>query len=170
VKPILLLDVDGVLNIMPGVMKKRVSPPAGFHEEHVGMGNHLRVVLVNPEIGRRLGSLLDDVDIWWFTSWGSYANMSLGPLFDLPPLPFYRAPETHAKVVTFRHLLRRIPLMQPLTDSTQRLLAVDDVLGEDSVEEAKKWGPVYDYSTIQTDPAVGLRHSDVDLIIDWARA
>lgn len=86
--PLLLVDVDGVLNPLP---EDPAAEPAGY-TAHVlrprGFGSGLRVWL-NPAHGAALRALGGLVDLVWATSWEEQANTMIGPLIGLSePLPF----------------------------------------------------------------------------------
>ncbi|MEA2170151.1 MAG: hypothetical protein QOF76_3451 [Solirubrobacteraceae bacterium] len=78
-KPLLLLDIDGVLcplgAITDDLVRVRVGEAA------------VRYDPATPERLRRLGEAFRLV---WATSWEDAANEELGPLLGLPPLPFLR--------------------------------------------------------------------------------
>ena len=74
-KPLLLLDVDGVVNV------------PGAPETHVVRLPSLSVVVSFPDgIRGRLARLDAAYEVMWLTSWGRYAPERLGPLlnFDWP--------------------------------------------------------------------------------------
>ena len=78
-KPLLLLDIDGVLS--PDAAR---SVPVGFVEYELG---EYQVRLAH-EHGGWLRSLGSDFELVWATSWEQDANRLISPLLDLPVLPF----------------------------------------------------------------------------------
>lgn len=79
-RPILLLDVDGVLNAVTDEPPKtwtdwRITDCNGYPIHH------------SPEMGRQIAAL--DADIVWLTTWGlsDLANQWVGALFDWPEYP-----------------------------------------------------------------------------------
>lgn len=80
--PLILLDVDGVLNPM-----YRPGPEWEFHQVE-GHTQSYRVVL-NPNHGAQLLALAQKTgaELVWATTWEDMANVSIGPLIGLPKLP-----------------------------------------------------------------------------------
>ena len=78
-KPLLLLDVDGVLNPFP-------RTPEGFYEYKLFAGDEdpVRLSARHGEWLRELGAIFEIV---WASAWGEAANELLCPIFDLPPFP-----------------------------------------------------------------------------------
>ncbi len=76
-KPLLLLDVDGVLNPTGG------GVPRGFERTTIN-GYELTW---SPQHRVWLGELSDLFDPVWATTWEHHANRSLSPLLGLPQLP-----------------------------------------------------------------------------------
>ncbi|MCU1624904.1 MAG: hypothetical protein JWL79_3749 [Frankiales bacterium] len=84
--PLILLDVDGVVNILG-----EDDSPDGWDVVCSGRataeGNTYPIVW-SPEVVAALTRWLDDgVEIQWLTTWGHDANRSLRELIDLPELP-----------------------------------------------------------------------------------
>ena len=82
-KPLLLVDVDGVLSLFtkPGTPAP-IRPDTHFHNEH-GMGH-----LIAKENCERLRLLQDSYDLVWATGWEEKANDELVRIVGLPgPLP-----------------------------------------------------------------------------------
>lgn len=82
VRPLVLLDVDGVLNPEvrpgPGWQPHRAQSPIGTFD-----------VILNPGHGRLLLEFADraGADLVWATSWEHYANHEIAPRIGLPELP-----------------------------------------------------------------------------------
>ncbi|WP_433474012.1 HAD domain-containing protein [Spirillospora sp. CA-142024] len=74
-RPLLYLDVDGVLN--------PEAPLEGFAEHAIGR----LTVRINPDHGTWLRDLSAHYDLVWATTWEEHANEYIAPLLDLPPLP-----------------------------------------------------------------------------------
>lgn len=76
VRPLLLVDVDGVLLPFPGRRPgfdgdAIEGAPHGFHPEH----------------GAWLRELAAGYELAWCSMWGERANRDIGPRLGLPPLP-----------------------------------------------------------------------------------
>ncbi|MFB4298900.1 HAD domain-containing protein [Actinomadura sp. NTSP31] len=76
-RPLLYLDIDGVLN------PEAPRDPARFHEHAIGR----LTVRINREHGDWLRELAAHYDLTWATTWEEHANEHIGPLLGLPPLP-----------------------------------------------------------------------------------
>ena len=126
-KPLLFLDVDGVIN--PSVELNKL--PAGFvlhtiivpsFDDTNADGGRKMIVALNELHGAWLRELAEEFDLAWATSWGKYANEHLSPLLGLGQLP----------VVTPEHIsLYRISKRSPIVAlAKDRPLAwVDDMIG-----------------------------------------
>lgn len=77
-KPLLLIDVDGVLNPLG-----KIKPDAGF-EEHRLAGFPVRL---NKAHGPALLAFADRFELVWATTWEHQANELIGPRIGLPELP-----------------------------------------------------------------------------------
>jgi hypothetical protein len=78
-RPILLLDVDGVLNPFP-------STPVGY-DEYSFFEEDEEPVRLNLEHAKWLHQLATKFDIVWASSWGQTANQLIAPVFGLANLP-----------------------------------------------------------------------------------
>jgi len=79
-RPILAVDVDGVLNAL-----SNGTPPKGW-EDHKVIGFRIRC---NPSHGAALLALAaeHDAELTWCTTWEQLANEHIAPLVGLPSLP-----------------------------------------------------------------------------------
>ena len=150
-RPLLLLDVDGVLNPFP-------ECPTGFEEHDFFPEDDepVRLARVHAEWLRELAATFD---VAWATGWGDDANRLLGPFFGLPdcavapmpPIPFGPAEKVPA-VAAF---------------AGERPAAwVDDSIGP----EAHEWASSRGSPTllVPVDPAGGLLRRHVDELLAWA--
>lgn len=81
-KPLLLLDVDGVLNPMG-------RPAPDFRRYRCTIGDDVYTVHLNPRHGRRLLelALVTGSELVWATTWEHHANDWIAPRIGLPSLP-----------------------------------------------------------------------------------
>ena len=75
-KPLLLLDIDGVLNPLSN------NPPPGYQTYWIDGYS----VALSERHGRWFRELHDLFDIVWASTWEHSANESVGPLLGLPQL------------------------------------------------------------------------------------
>lgn len=84
-RPLVLLDVDGVLNALP-----RLGRPLPWEDWRTGVayaeGRGFRISW-SPSVVAAVWSWRELADVQWLTTWGHDANRSLRELFELPELP-----------------------------------------------------------------------------------
>lgn len=118
-RPLVALDIDGVLNPhpvehshpawtarLPGYVEIEITLPARGRHLPFLRGHGLEAVaghvLVNDEHAEWIRCLLGrGVEVGWATTWEHYANEVFGPLLGLPVLPL--AVEFHADVAEGHH-------------------------------------------------------------------
>jgi hypothetical protein len=150
-KPLLYLDVDGVLNPV------RPAPAAGF-TVHSMLGTR---VLICPRHGRWLRELSEVYELAWATTWLERANDYISPLLGLPELP----------VVPVQQSLRGTGGPIPRSDwfpilrhSGGRPFAwIDDLIPNRLLRADAARA---DRLLLPVDPGDGLRRRDVDLLLN----
>jgi len=152
-RPLLLMDVDGVLNPYPGC-------PDGFAEYDLFPEDDEPVRL--GSIHRDwLHELAESFTMVWATGWGRDANRLLCPHFGLPELPVISFPprpfDPRAKVLSIAAFT-----------AEQAVAWVDDVV----TSEARSWAEARPYPTllVEADHRVGLTRADVDSLLGWHRS
>lgn len=150
--PLLLLDVDGVLN-------PYAAPccPPGYTEHELFPGEE--AVRVCAAHGRWLAELAIRFQLVWATGWGAEANRLLAPLLQIPELPVIGFPP-----VPF-HPRDKLPAVARY--ARERSLAwVDDQLPA----ETRAWAAARRAPTllIEVDPADGLTRPVIDACLRWA--
>ena len=188
-RPVLLLDVDGVINVYQG--RDDVFPP--FAIEVYSAVSHLGSVFtlwLRPELREWFASLSERFTIVWATDWLN-ANEAISPLLGLPgdldAVPF---PEQWLDVPFW--FCRKTPHVRrwASTVGVRRFAWIDDTLTEADAETLAwdtdpKWAtssrawqleiaetsPVRpeDVLLLPTDPSVGITADDVDRLLDFAR-
>ncbi|MFE0460445.1 HAD domain-containing protein [Kitasatospora sp. NPDC058965] len=156
-KPLLFLDVDGVLN-------PAAPPPGAGFEEHDLLGFR---VLLAPVHGVWLAELAQVYELCWATTWEEDANTHLAPLLGLPPLPVVRfrgyRPQPGDPRVRLMELLSGAKWAPLLRHAGGRPFAwVDDVMPFRLVRNS-----VFrrDRLLLPIDPELGLERYHVDRLL-----
>lgn len=150
VRPLLLLDVDGVLQPVGR------SVPPGFQRLD---GDHAQVVL-RLEHGTWLRDLAERFDLVWATTWAAAANPAIGVPLGLPPLP-------HVDLgILPRHGTRKLGAVRDHVGDTRSVAWVDDELYED----AHAWAAERAAPTLLVRPraSVGLTAEHVAALVAFA--
>lgn len=152
-RPLLLLDVDGVLNPYGPAL-----PPAGYVEHDLFPGEE--PVRVCPAHGPWITEAAGVLDVVWATGWADEANRLLAPLLHLAPLPVVGMP----------------PVPFPPDAKVGRIAAYAQQRPAAWVDDfhkplARRWaaGRTSPTLLVTTDPAVGLTRAHVDRVLAWAR-
>lgn len=80
-KPLLLLDVDGVINVFNGSQRGYI-----MHRATVGHGTF--PLKIRTEMSVWLEKLSEHFHLVWCTMWNDEANTHIGPVVGLPVLPY----------------------------------------------------------------------------------
>lgn len=150
-RPLLLLDVDGVLNPFAAEIC-----PDGFREHSLFPDEG--PVRLNHVHGPWLVGLAEKYEIVWATGWEDDAHRVLSPILGLPQFPVIRFPP-----VPF-HPREKVPAIAALV--RDRAAAwVDDAL----TPEAYEWAGDREAPTllIGIDPCTGLTRPTVDRLSEW---
>jgi hypothetical protein len=160
-RPLLLMDVDGVLNPYPDC-------PDGFTEYDFFPEDDepVRLAAIHREW---LHDLAESFTMVWATGWGPDANRLLCPHFGLPELPVISFPpvpfDPAAKVQSIAAFTAaKVPAIADF--ATEHAVAwVDDVV----TPEARRWAQARSYPTllVEVDHRIGLTRDDVDSLLAW---
>jgi len=154
-RPLLFLDVDGVLNTYG-----TVSPPPGFID-HDLFPEDDEPVRLNPGHGPWLAELMTVADLAWATSWNGEAKRRLAPILGIPPLPVVTMPSPPFRPAD------KVPRIDAYAGDRPAAW-IDDL----HTSTARNWAATRPFPTllITADPAVGLTRAAVDRVLAWAAA
>lgn len=151
-RPLLLIDIDGVLNPL-----NRGTKPKGF-EPHTFLGFE---VWLWPEHGVWLRSLANWFDLVWATTWEHHAHL-IGAVLDLPQdLPVIEFDRNRKEPTWKLHDVRRFV-------GDRSLAWIDDDLWSD----AEAWAASRDAATllVRVPPHRGLTQKHVSQLEAFGRA
>lgn len=151
-RPVLLLDLDGVLNPFAAS-----ACPDGYleHEFYPGEGPERYC----PAHGAWIRELAAAGDLRWATAWGDDANKLLAPLLGVDPLPFVEFPPLpfppEAKVPAIAAAAGDRPMAW-----------IDD----NHTDAGRRWaaGRTAPTLLVPVDSAIGWTRDDVDRVLTWA--
>lgn len=154
-RPLLLVDVDGVLNPFP---HGPADPtPEGF-DPYVLDGYH---VWLSPTHGDWLRELATVFELVWGTTWEDRANVLIAPILGLPTLPVVHFDRSGGGWV------EKLPDVRVFLDHDRAAAWIDDMHGP--AEFA--WADARPAPTllIHTDGRVGMTRPDVDRLLHFGR-
>jgi hypothetical protein len=146
-RPLVLLDVDGVLN------PARRHSLWLRHHECVLDGQTYRILL-NARHGRKLAALARDTgaELAWATTWEQHANNEISPRIGLPPLPVIKVnsdPGTRAgEHFKTRHVAEYV--------ARRPFVWFDDSLAAPDWQYLKDHPGVDEFLLVDVDPRTGL--------------
>jgi hypothetical protein len=153
-RPLLLVDVDGVLNPWHAI-----ECPPGFREYSFAPGERVRLSVYHGEL---LRSLADSFVLVWATAWEHRANRFICPVIALPELPVIEFPVTGPD-----YLFRKLPAV--IDSVGDRPCAwIDD----EHHPAHHSWARDRGVPTliVDIDPAVGLTTRVASQLAEWATA
>lgn len=146
-KPLLLLDVDGVIRILGP------EPAAGV----LDTGSDLLISAQTPHLLKRLAARFDLV---WATSWHEEANEVVSPILALPPLPVVRFDLDTPVGTTYK-----LPPIQAFVRA-RAFAWVDDDIGNDVHDWVRKRREPS--LLLPVDPRTGLTSDHLDALLEFA--
>jgi hypothetical protein len=158
VKPLLLLDVDGVLNPMG-------PPAAGYRRYRCTIGAEVYTVHLNPAHGRRLLELALNTgsELVWATTWEHHANDWIAPRIGLPTLPVIPmspgAPSEHGEMFKTPHVAGYV--------GRRPFVWFDDQVWAEDEEYLRVHQGLENFLLVHVDPAEGLTSRHLGMAQKW---
>lgn len=164
-RPVLYLDVDGVLN--PFRATNPIKHWSDYHKEPVFLpdGRSFRVWFSN-RLGQALQNLASrtDVEIVWATTWSEYVDELIAPSANLP-LGLRRLPHHSDGDIDLANCGKLAEVSRDAND--RPVIWIDDCLGpKDHAWAESRPAPTL---AVVPDPAVGLRPRDILALESWLR-
>ena len=151
--PILLLDLDGVLNPFAAP-----ACPDGYEERVLFDGEEpVRYCMAH---GAWINELASAADLWWATGWGENANELYLPLLGVKPLPVVRFPP-----VPFEPELK-VPAIDAVVGDRPAVWIDDNHTSAGQRWAAERLAPTL---LVPIDPAIGWTRTAVDRTLDWVQ-
>lgn len=149
--PVLLLDLDGVLNPFAAP----VCPDGYLEQEFFASDEPTRYCAAH---GAWICELVAAGELWWATGWGEKANELYLPLLGVQPLPVVDFP-----LAPFETEMKLPGVMAVVGD--RPVAWIDD----DHTDAARRWAVERPAPTllVSVDPAVGWTRADVDQVLGW---
>jgi HAD domain in Swiss Army Knife RNA repair proteins len=154
-RPWLLIDIDGVLNLDP---PREGEPSAPTSRSHRVDGGEL---WLDDRLSAWLQRLSERYEPVWCTTWEERANELLSPLLELPVLPVI---EMAPLVVCANAHWKRPAVERWLRINPRPAVWLDDEFA--GGDEA--WGERLGCKIVRCDPYLGLTESVVDELLRWA--
>lgn len=170
-QPLLLLDIDGVLNAFPD--------RAGFrYTRHTIDGYRIHL---HNEVREMVSALEEAFEIVWFTLWNHRASPAIGPhvgLADAEHLTTSWERGWEAAAIAgyddeaiSRLMYAKTPLLPQLLDRGRPWVWIDDAHGRVDADYLVAAGlDPRSFRLVGTDPEVGLQWEDVERALEFARS
>lgn len=176
-KPILFLDVDGVLNAFAPVRPHVTRQLGGRTIKGVF---HPFTLHFDNEVVEMIEALQEHFDIVWATMWNERANDLVAPALGIEPLPVMYADHNKGwdtaldRGATFSEIHRlwyaKTPLLPEYAAGQPFAWVDDDHSRADRFWLAKQEDAPEHFLLLQTDADYGLQWGDVADLITWAQA
>ena len=157
-KPLLLVDIDGVLSLWGFDPNRR---PEGVFASVEGI-----VHFLSEQAARHLLDLASDFELVWCTGWEEKANDHLPHALGLGPFPYLEF-DAHAEAGTTTPGHWKLGAIDAYADD-RPLAWVDDALND----ACRAWARARRAPTllVETEPSEGLVGTHAERLRDWARA
>lgn len=160
-RPLLLIDVDGVLNAINGNQGSRT------YAIHDVLGYPIRF---RHELADWLSRLTDHFVPVWTTMWDEDANTELAPLLGLPSLPCIPCHQDRFRVAMWQDapLHCKVPCIVEHVDDRPFAWIDDEIGRHDLLWAARRDDEIAPTMLLKIDPRMGLLEHHVNKLIGWA--
>jgi len=161
VKPLLLIDVDGVLNPF-----RRPGPE--WVKTKCSVDGRSYNVLLNPGHGKQLLDLAATVgcDLVWATTWEHDANTQIGPKVGLPHLPVIEVDRDNQHRHRYDDVRHKTPHVAEWVQG-RPFVWLDDYLTERDEAYLRDHAGVGDFLIIHVDEYAGVTDANLDEAAVW---
>jgi len=155
-RPIILLDVDGVLNALHPPFQAPDTWEDWQQAEIEGF-----TITYSSEMGRRLKAL--EADIHWLTTWEHMANKYICPLLGFPELPVLERGDLDAYHGWWKSSAAELFM---LTNMGRPCIWIDDDITEAMRDEEIEWCHSWESAilTVSPDPRTGITPGQMKVI------
>ncbi|WP_093258887.1 HAD domain-containing protein [Thermostaphylospora chromogena] len=163
-RPLLLLDVDGVLNPLR-------RPSRDFQTHDCPVDGTLYRVHLNPKHGAELLLLAEEAgaELVWATTWEHAANEWIGPRIGLPELPVIEMPIIGGRLAGPAGEMFKTPHVAAYV-AGRPFVWFDDLTGDADEDYLRRHPGVGDFLLVRVDPRHGLLPQDLALAREWLTA
>ncbi|WP_235854710.1 HAD domain-containing protein [Nonomuraea aridisoli] len=157
-RPLILLDVDGVLNPMG-------RPPPEFRPYRCTVDGVLYTVRLNARHGRRLLDLAASTgaELVWATTWEEHANDWIAPRIGLPTLPVIPMtpvePSEHGEMFKTRHVAAYV--------GRRPFVWFDDQVWAQDEDYLRVHQGLDSFLLVHVDPVEGLTRRHLGMAHEW---
>lgn len=162
-KPLVAIDVDGVLNLglfLSSAERGRLRGDQGWYSGRAGAAHdpYATRIVLNRNWGALVASIAEaGAELMWATRWEEAANFWIGPLLGLPPMPCV------ANLSGLRKAYRVVPQAQG-----RNWAWIDDEPEELEIATGMmKHSPDVSFLPVLTDSKTGITEEHVGSVRNW---
>lgn len=186
-RPVLLLDIDGVLNLFPKPLYSKkgkrygAEPVKRKHTKHrvrlTDDQEYPCALQIPRDAAELVGRLNEHFEIHWYTMWNEHSDRVFAPLAGLPAFTHFECDWAEGLLTLSRSLAPDWMLKEvwtaktPLIEKhlgTRPFVWIDDDSNPADIWYLEEYATVGKFRLITVDSHTGLTQAVVDEAIDWA--